>query len=112
MAEDRVRHILTDEKLSEVKDFLEKNRAIDCIFLKHLNKGRWRDAKEFMKSIDRPMDDGTFRSRMMELEFLLGPPHERFVPLKKYYEPTKISEILAELLLDFFEKLEDRLRKM
>ncbi len=110
MAEDRVRHILTDEKLSEIKDFLEKNRAIDCIFLKHLNKGRWKDAKEFMKSINRPMDDGTFRSRMMGLGLL--PPRDEFGPLKKYYEPTKISEILAELLLDFFEKLEDRLRKM
>jgi hypothetical protein len=107
MAEDRVRHVLTDERLWEIKSMLEKNRAIDCVLLFYLNKGRWKEAKEFMKSINRPMDDATFRARMIELQTLgLSERSER---LKKYYVRTKFKEVLGELILEFLEKLRDNI---
>jgi len=111
MAEDRVRHILMDVKLSKVKDFLEKNRAIDCVFLQYLGKRRWKDAKEFMNSINHPIDDGTFRARMTELIFLFLRAQRGIDPLRKYYEKNEMDQILAELLLEFFEKIEDEIHK-
>lgn len=111
MIEDRVRHILTDEKLSKIKSLLEKNRAIDCIFLLYLNKGRWKDAKEFVKSINLPMNDGIFRSRMMELGDLHMLAYDDGLS-KKYHNVSDKGKILAELLIEFFEKLEVSIAEM
>ena len=38
LVEEIIRNILTDEKLSAIKAVLEKDHAIDCIFLLKLEK--------------------------------------------------------------------------
>jgi hypothetical protein len=53
LVEEKIRNILTDEKLSAIKAVLEKDHAIDCIFLLKLEKGRWKNAKAFMHDLDR-----------------------------------------------------------
>ena len=84
---------------------LEKDHAIDCIFLLHLERGRWKNAKAFMQELNLTLSDGTFRSRMMEIEHLGLAKSVAIDPLKKYYVKTDFGEMIAELLLDFFRKL-------
>jgi len=103
--EEKVKHVLTDERLSAIKKMLEKDHAIDCIFLLHLGKGRWKAAKEFMRSLNLTLSDGTFRARMMEIESLGLAKAIPIDPLKKYYEITGLGEKVAKLLLKFFEDL-------
>ena len=106
-AEEKVKHILTDEKLSALKALLEKDHAIDCIFLLRLGKGRWKDAKEFIRSqLGRTISDGTFRARMMEIENQGLAESVAIDPLKKYYLITELGEKVAKLLLGFFDELE------
>jgi hypothetical protein len=95
-------NILTDKKLSAIKSMLEKDHAIDCIFLLHLDKGRWRDAKAFMQEHKLTLSDGTFRARMMEIEDLGLAKSVSIDPLKKYYVKTEFGEKVAKLLLEFF----------
>ena len=103
--EEKVEHILTDKRLSALKSLLEKDHAIDCIFLLHLEKGRWKDAKEFIRStLGRTISDGTFRARMMELETQGLAESVAIDPLKNYYVKTKFGEKVAELLLQLFDK--------
>jgi hypothetical protein len=105
MSEEKISHILTDGKLSAIKSMLEKDHAIDCLFLLYLGKGRWKDAKEFTRKLGLTLSDGTFRARMIEIEdlgFAKGIPID---PLKKYYVKTELGEKLAKLLLDLFSKL-------
>ena len=97
--------ILTDEKLSAIKALLEKDHAIDCIFLLYLDKGRWKNAKAFMKELGLTLSDGTFRSRMMEIEDLGLAKSVKIDPLKKYYVKTELGEKIARLLLEFFGQL-------
>jgi len=101
--EETVRRILTEKRLSAIKSMLEKDHAIDCVLLLHLEKGRWKDAKEFMQKLGLTISDGTFRARMMEIEDLglaRGVPID---PLKKYYLKTEFGEKVAKLLLEFFD---------
>ena len=106
-AEERVEHILTDERLSALKALLEKDHAIDCIFLLHLGKGRWKDAKDFIRRrLGRTISDGTFRARMMEIEDKGLAESVAIDPLKKYYVKTEFGEKMAELLLELFDKAE------
>jgi len=100
-----VTHILTHEKLSALKALLEKDHAIDCIFLLHLDKGRWKNAKAFMKELGLTLSDGTFRSRMMEIEDLGLAKSVEIDPLKKYYVKTELGEKVAKLLLKLFDQL-------
>ncbi len=104
MAEEQVRSILTDKKLSAIKAMLEKDHAIDCILLLHLDKGRWKDAKGFMQDLKLTLSDGTFRSRMIEIEDLGLAKSIPIDPLKKYYVKTAFGEKMAKLLLELFEK--------
>ena len=106
MAEETIRNILTDEKLSAIKAVLEKDHAIDCIFLLHLGKGRWKNAKAFMRELNLTLSDGTFRSRMIEMEDLGLAESVAIDPLKKYYVKTELGEKVAGLLLDLFNALE------
>jgi hypothetical protein len=106
LAEEKIRNILTDEKLSAIKAVLEKDHAIDCIFLLKLDKGRWKNAKAFMRDLDLTLSDGTFRSRMMEMEHLGLAESVAIDPLKKYYVITGLGEKVAGLLLGFFGELE------
>ena len=103
--EEKIKHILTDEKLSAIKAMLEKDHAIDCLFLLHLNRGKWKEAKDFMRANKLTLSDGTFRSRMIEIEQLGLAKSERIDPLKKYYVITELGEKVAKLLLGFFDEI-------
>ncbi len=103
--EEKVKRILTDPELSAVKSMLEKDHAIDCLLLLHVNRGKWKDAKDFMRENNLTLSDGTFRARMIEIEELGLAKSERIDPLKKYYLQTELGEKVARLLLDLFEKL-------
>ena len=104
--EEKVKHILTDPKLSAIKTMLEKDHAIDCILLLYMNRGKWKEAKDFMRENKLTLSDGTFRSRMIEIEDLGLAKSERIDPLKKYYLITELGEKVAKLLLGFFDELE------
>ncbi|NIP67226.1 hypothetical protein GWN63_04190 [Candidatus Bathyarchaeota archaeon] len=112
-AEKRIENILTDEKLFALKGLLEKDHAIDCIFLLHLDKGRWKHAKNFIrKRLGHTISDGTFRARMMEIEELGLAESVAIDPLKNYYVKTDLGEKVAELLLEFFDRAEEEIRNI
>jgi len=104
--EEKAKHILTDPKLSAIKAMLEKDHAIDCMLLLHMKRGKWKEAKDFMRENNLTLSDGTFRSRMIEIEGLGLAKSERIDPLKKYYLITELGEKVAKLLLGFFDELE------
>ena len=104
--EEKVKHILTDPKLSAIKAMIEKDHAIDCLFLLHMNRGKWKQAKDFVRENKLTLSDGTFRSRMIEIESLGLAKSERIDPLKKYYLITEFGEKVAKLLLGLFDELE------
>lgn len=104
--EEKVKRILTEPKLSAIKAMLEKDHAIDCLFLLYMEKGKWKDAKDFMKANKLTLSDGTFRARMIEIEELGLAKSERIDPLKKYYIKTELGEKVAKLLLGFFDELD------
>ena len=104
--EEKVKHILTDPRLSAIKKMIEKDHAIDCLFLLHMNRGKWKQAKDFMRENNLTLSDGTFRSRMIEIESLGLAKSERIDPLKKYYLITDLGEKVAKLLLEFFDEIE------
>ena len=87
--EEKVKLVLTDEKLSAIKAMLEKDHAIDCLLLLHLNRGKWKDAKDFMRENKLTLSDGTFRSRMIEIE-----------PKNRYRSFEEIIPIINEFLTD------------
>jgi len=103
--EEKIKHVLTDPKLSAVKAMLEKDHAIDCILLLHVNRGKWKEAKDFMRKNKLTLSDGTFRARMIEIEQLGLAKSERIDPLKKYYVITELGEKVAKLLLGFFDEV-------
>jgi hypothetical protein len=105
LSEEKIRKILTDEKLSAIKGVLEKDHAIDCLFLLHLGKGRWKNAKAFMQDLNLTLSDGTFRSRMIEMEDLGLAKSVAIDPLKKYYVKTDLSERVVGQLLGLFDGL-------
>lgn len=106
LAEEKINRILTNKKLSAIKKVLEKDHAIDCIFLLKLENGRWKNAKAFMRGLNLTLSDGTFRSRMMEMELLGLAKSVPIDPLKKYYVITELGEKIAGLLLNLFDELE------
>jgi len=105
MGEDKIKHVLTEKKLAAIKAMLEKDHAIDCLLLLHVGRGKWKDAKDFMRENNLTLSDGTFRARMIEIESLGLAKSERIDPLKKYYVKTEFGEKVANLLLDFFDQL-------
>ena len=112
MGEDGVRHILMSEKLpkilsslEKIVSFLEKDGSIECILLLYLNKGRWKEAKEFLESVNSPIKDGIFRSRMFELEHLKI-SRDISIDLKKHYQISEFGKIIANLIIEYFEKFE------
>ncbi len=112
-AEERVKHILTEKGLSDLKSLLEKDHAIDCIFLLYLDKGRWKHAKNFIrKKLGRTISDGTFRARMMEIEDQGLAESVAIDPLKKYYVKTDFGGKVAEFLLELFDKAEEEIREV
>jgi hypothetical protein len=104
--EAKVKRILTGPKLAPIKTMLEKDHAIDCILLLYMNRGKWKEAKEYMRENRLTLSDGTFRARMIEIEQLGLAKSERIDPLKKYYLKTELGEKIAKLLLELFDKLD------
>ncbi len=104
--EAKIKRILTDPKLAPIKTMLEKDHAIDCILLLYMNRGKWKEAKEYMHENHLTLSDGTFRARMIEIEQLGLAKSERIDPLKKYYLKTDLGEKAAKLLLELFDKLD------
>ena len=104
--EEKVKQILTNPKSAGIKAMLEKDHAIDCLMLLHLDRGKWKEAKDFMRENKLTLSDGTFRARMIEIEDLGLAASERIDPLKKLYKKTEMGEKIAQLLLDFFDKLD------
>ena len=104
-AEAVVTGILTDPKLSAVKRLLEKDHAIDCLFLLYLNRGKWKEAKGYMRQLGLTLSDGTFRARMIEIEHNNLAKSHPIDPLKKYYTITEKGEKLVQLLIHLFKEL-------
>lgn len=105
MGDEKIKHVLTEPKLAAIKAMLEKDHAIDCLLLLHVGRGKWKNAKDFMRENNLTLSDGTFRSRMIEIESLGLAKSERIDPLKKYYVKTAFGEKVAKLLLGFFDEL-------
>jgi hypothetical protein len=103
--DEKIKHVLTDPKLSAIKAMLEKDHAIDCLLLLYAGRGKWKDAKDFMRKNKLTLSDGTFRARMIEIESLGLAKSERIDPLKKYYLKTERGEKLAKLLLELFDDI-------
>jgi hypothetical protein len=103
--EEKIKQVLTDSKMAAIKSMLEKDHAIDCLLLLHVGRGKWKDAKDFMRENNLTLSDGTFRARMIEIESLGLAKSERIDPLKKYYVKTDFGEKVAKLLLGFFDEL-------
>src|SRR4030065_2759765 len=89
--EEKVKHILTDPKLAAIKTMLEKDHAIDCILLLYMNRGKWKEAKDFMRENKLTLSDGTFRARMIEIEQLGLAKKERIDPLKKLNQKREVG---------------------
>ncbi len=104
--EEKIKRVLTDPKLAAIKAMLEKDHAIDCILLLYMNRGKWKEAKDFMRENKLTLSDGTFRARMIEIEELGLAKSERIDPLKKFYLKTELGEKVAKLLLKFFDEFE------
>lgn len=105
MEEEKIKQVLTDPKLSAIKAMLEKDHAIDCLLLLHTGRGKWKDAKEYMRKNKLTLSDGTFRARMIEIESLGLAKSERIDPLKKYYVKTEFGEKVTTLLLGLFDEI-------
>ena len=103
--EEKIVKILKDPQLSSIKRMLEKDHAIDCLFLLYMGKGKWKDAKDFMHDHGLTLSDGTFRARMIEIEDLGLAKSTPIDPLKKFYTITDKGREITKLLLDAFEQL-------
>ena len=103
--EQDITHILTDPKLSAIKAMIEKDHAIDCLFLLLMNKGRWKEAKAYMNKHRLTLSDGTFRARMIEIEHLGLATATQIDPLKKYYTITDQGKKIATLLLQVMKQI-------
>ena len=103
--EEEITKILTEPKPSSIKAMIEKDHAIDCLFLLLMNKGRWKEAKAYMNKHKRTLSDGTFRARMIEIEHLGLATSTQIDPLKKYYTITDQGKKIATLLLQVMEQI-------
>jgi hypothetical protein len=103
--EEEITRILTDPKLSGIKSMLEKDHAVDCLFLLLMEKGRWREAKAFMNKHKLTLSDGTFRARMIEIEHLGLAKSTPLDPLKKIYNITPEGKKIATLLLQIMKQV-------
>ena len=103
--EGQITQILTDPKHSAIKALIEKDHAIDCLFLLLMNKGRWKEAKAYMNKHHLTLSDGTFRARMIEIEHLGFAKSTPIDPLKKYYTITPQGQKIATMLLELLQKI-------
>jgi DNA-binding HxlR family transcriptional regulator len=103
--EEQITSILTNPKLLTIKAMIEKDHAIDCLFLLLMGKGRWKEAKAFMNRHHLTLSDGTFRARMIEIEHLGLAKSTQIDPLKKYYTITPHGQKIASMLLEMLQKI-------
>lgn len=102
--EDDVVKALTTAQMAAVKAMLEKDHAVDCLFLLLLGKGKWKNAKGFMNKHNLTLSDGTYRARMIEITqkgFAKATPID---PLKKEYTATERGKRLALALLELLRE--------
>jgi DNA-binding HxlR family transcriptional regulator len=100
--------ILCDKRLAAIKSYLEKDHAVDCLFLLYLDKGRWGTARRFMRDkLKKHIADGTFRLRMMELEMLGLATYKNIDnnPNKKHYLITDFGKKVNESLIQLFHEV-------
>ncbi|MCW4052934.1 MAG: hypothetical protein NWE78_06990 [Candidatus Bathyarchaeota archaeon] len=102
--EEQITKILTTPETAYIKRMLEKDHAIDCLFLLALGKGKWKNAKDYMNKHKLTLSDGTYRSRMIEITQLGLATAELLDPLKKRYIVTKKGRKLALALLRLLQK--------
>jgi hypothetical protein len=105
LEDEKIKRVLTEPKMASIKAMLEKDHAIDCLLLLYAGRGKWKEAKDFMRKNKLTLSDGTFRARMIEIESLGLAKSERIDPLKKYYLKTESGEKLAKLLLELFDEI-------
>jgi hypothetical protein len=84
---------------------IEKDHAIDCLFLLLMNKGRWKEAKAYMNKHKLTLSDGTFRARMIEIEHLGLAKSTQIDPLKKYYTINNEGRKIADSLLQIMKQI-------
>lgn len=101
--EEQVTKILTTEETANIKRMIEKDHAIDCLFLLTLGRGKWKHAKEFMNKHGLTLSDGTYRSRMIEITQLGLAKAIPIDPLKKRYEITPKGKKIATALLELLQ---------
>jgi len=104
--EELITKILTDPKINAIKAMLEKDHSIDCLFLLHMDKGRWQQAKAYMNKHGLTLSDGTFRARMIEIEHLNLATSTQIDPLKKHYHKNPKGEKITKLILELFQKIQ------
>lgn len=101
--EERITKVLSTPDIAAVKRMLEKDHAIDCLFLLLMDKGKWKKAKTYMNKHELTLSDGTYRARMIEITrqgFAKSTPID---PLKKQYAITSKGRKLATELLELLE---------
>ncbi len=103
--EEKITAVLTSSKIAAVKTMLEKDHAIDCLFLLALGKGKWKKAKSYMNKHDLTLSDGTYRARMIEITQLGLAEAIPIDPLKKQYAITTKGKKLAIALLELLQNM-------
>lgn len=102
--EEQITQVVTTPETAAIKRMLEKDHAMDCLFLLALGKGKWKNAKDYMNKHKLTLSDGTYRSRMIEITQLGLATAEFLDPLKKRYIITKKGRKLALALLRLLQK--------
>ncbi len=103
--EEQITKVLTTSEIAAIKKMLEKDHAIDCLFLLILDKGKWKKAKTYMNKHNLTLSDGTYRSRMIEITQLGLAKAIPIDPLKKKYAITKKGKKLALALLELLQNV-------
>ncbi len=103
--EKQITKVLTTPETAGVKAMLEKDHAIDCLFLLVLDKGKWKKAKTYMNKHNLTLSDGTYRSRMIEITQLGLAKAIPIDPLKKQYAITEEGKKLAMALLSLLQNV-------
>jgi len=103
--EEQITKVLTNSEIAAIKRMLEKDHAVDCLFLLALDKGKWKKAKTYMNKHGLTLSDGTYRARMIEITQLGLAKATPIDPLKKQYSITKKGSKLAMALLNLLQNV-------
>ncbi|MFP3984447.1 MAG: hypothetical protein ACLFU9_00285 [Candidatus Bathyarchaeia archaeon] len=103
--EKQITKVLTNPEIAAVKSMLEKDHAIDCLFLLVLDKGKWKKAKTYMNKHNLTLSDGTYRARMIEITQLGFAEATPIDPLKRQYHATEKGKKLALELLKILQEI-------